>query len=101
MFSTLLFIFFIVLPAISIFAYVSRLTSGIYHWADRQHPTPNYRYETTQTETIYTLHTETRTKTRPISEEENYFGHSPQFEDSREFAELLDSKRFDVRDYLK
>lgn len=101
MLSTVIFLFFIVLPAIAIFAYVSRITSGIYHWADRQHPTPNYRYEMPQTETVYTFHTETRTKTRPISEEEEYFGHPASFEDSREFAELLDSKRFDVRDYLK
>lgn len=100
MLSTVVFLFFIVLPAVAIFAYVSRVTSGIYHWADRQHPQPNYKYpETTVT---YVLETETKTTTRPApSVEERYFGHSEDFEDSREFAELLDSKRFDVKDYLK
>jgi hypothetical protein len=108
MFSALVFIFFIVLPAIAIFAYASRLTSGVYHWADRQHPTPNYQYpvpyheriveETITTTTTRTTHPSTKYDVTP---EEEYLGHSEQFEDSPQFAKILDSKRFDVRDYLK
>jgi hypothetical protein len=101
MFSTLVFLIFIVAPAISIFLYTSRLVSGVYHWADRQHPTPNYLYAEPQETVTYTIKTETHKSVRPITEEENYLGHSSDFEDSQEFAELLDSKRFDVRDYLK
>lgn len=110
MFSALLFILFIVLPAIAIFAYTSRLTSGVYHWADRQHPTPNYDYPVPYHERIVeeTITTTTTRTTRPIVEEEydatpeeEYLGHSEQFEDSPQFAKMLDSKRFDVRDYLK
>ena len=95
MLSTVAFLFFIVLPAIAIFAYVSRVTSGIYHWADRQHPQPNYEYPMYSIETTHTTIHTTQTP------EAQYLGHSEKFEDSREFAELLDSKRFDVRDYLK
>lgn len=102
MLSTIAFLFFIVFPAVAIFAYISRITSGIYHWADRQHPKPNYQYPETVETITYVLETETKTTTRPApSVEERYFGHSEDFEDSREFAALLDSKRFDVKEYLK
>ena len=101
MFSTIVFILFIVLPAIAIFLYVSRLTSGVYHWADRQHPTPNYEYPIPYHERIVEETITTTRTTRTATPEEEYFGHSAQFEDSPQFAELLDSKRFDVREYLK
>lgn len=42
--GALLFIIFIVLPAIAIFSFSSRVTSGVYHWADRQHPQPVHQY---------------------------------------------------------
>lgn len=42
--SVILIMVFIVAPAIVIYTAFSRIGSGIYHWADRQHPEPQYDY---------------------------------------------------------
>lgn len=42
--SAILVMVFIVAPAIVIYSFFSRLGSGVYHWADRQHPEPQYDY---------------------------------------------------------
>ena len=42
--SVILIMVFIVAPAIVIYSSFSRIGSGIYHWADRQHPQPQYDY---------------------------------------------------------
>lgn len=42
--NVILVLVFIVAPAIVIYSAFSRLGSGIYHWADRQHPEPQYDY---------------------------------------------------------
>lgn len=44
-FGAILFLIFIVFPAVAIYSFSSRTVSGVYHWADRQHPNPIHTYE--------------------------------------------------------
>lgn len=48
--GALIFLIFIVFPAVAIFGFTSRVTTGVYHWADKQHPEPIYDYEPQHTE---------------------------------------------------
>ena len=92
--SSLAFIFFILLPAISIFAFISKLTSGIYHWADRQHYDPSPIQISVKTiETVETLQ-------KTSNPEERYLGHKAAWEDSEEYTSWLDKQSFDVRQHL-
>ena len=125
--SALAFIFFIVLPACAIWGFTSKLTSGVYHWADRQHPEPEFYYEETTTTTYAPNITPTqrqaspkpKTKTKkrekrankkvlrhPLARTdrdlmENYLGYDLTYKDSKDFKRFLDTQQFDVRDYLK
>jgi hypothetical protein len=94
--SAILFLLFIVFPAIAIFAFTSRLFSGIYHWADRQHYAPEPI--NVQINTIKTVET-FETRQAPTSLE-SYLGHKPEWEDSEEYRAWLDKQAYDVRQHL-
>lgn len=56
-FTAFILIFFVILPLVAIFSFTSKVTSGIYYWADSQHPKeepPTYPY-VTETEEPYTV----------------------------------------------
>jgi len=109
LFSAFILLFFVILPLVAIFSFTSKVTSGIYYWADSQHPQETYDY------------TEQRafpkTTTPPIKDSplvlkyplaksdknkmEDYLGYSLEYEDSSEFKNFLDNNDFDVREHLK
>jgi len=57
-FTAFILIFFVILPLVAIFSFTSKVTSGIYYWADSQHPKEEepltYHY-VTENEEPYTL----------------------------------------------
>lgn len=58
-FTAFILIFFVILPLVAIFSFTSKVTSGIYYWADSQHPkeeSPTYHY-VTESEEPYTVET--------------------------------------------
>ena len=57
-FTAFILIFFVILPLVAIFSFTSKVTSGIYYWADSQHPKEEepltYHY-VTENEKPYTV----------------------------------------------
>ena len=102
--STILFLVFIVAPAVTIYAFVSRLGSGVYHWADRQHyPQEPIQVHVHTHETIETIERIERIERKSESADnplDSYLGHKTSWEDSEEYKRWLDKQSFDVRNYL-
>lgn len=109
LFSAFILLFFVILPLVAIFSFTSKVTSGIYYWADSQHPEETHVYKKQQAPS---KNTTTLIKDAPLvlnyplaksdkNKMEDYLGYSLEYEDSSEFKEFLDSNHFDVREHLK
>lgn len=109
LFSAFILLFFVILPLVAIFSFTSKVTSGIYYWADSQHPQETIVYEEPH---IPAKTTTTLIKDTPLvlkyplaksdkNKMEDYLGYSLEYEDSNEFKDFLDSNEFDVREHLK
>jgi hypothetical protein len=109
LFSAFILLFFVILPLVAIFSFTSKVTSGIYYWADSQHPQETYDY-TEQRASPKT--TTPLIKDSPLvlkyplaksdkNKMEDYLGYSLEYEDSSEFKNFLDNNDFDVREHLK
>ncbi len=121
LFSAFILLFFVILPLVAIFSFTSKVTSGIYYWADSQHPQETHIYnehQAPQETHIYNEHqAPPKTTITPIKDEplvlkyplaksdknkmEEYLGYSLEYEDSSEFKDFLDNNDFDVREHLK
>ena len=113
LFSAFILLFFVILPLVAIFSFTSKVTSGIYYWADSQHPQEtdipkeqqipstkspiNFSYTPTPAPLVlkYPLAKSDKNKM------EDYLGYSLEYEDSSDFKDFLDNNDFDVRDHLK
>jgi len=99
--GAILFLLFIVFPAIAIFAFSSRTVSGVYHWADRQHyPQEPIQVHVHTHETIETIERIERKSESADTPLDSYLGHKTSWEDSEEYKSWLDKQSFDVRNYL-
>lgn len=90
-FSAILFLIFIVFPAVAIYSFISRTVSGIYHWANKQHPH-------SENKNLEPQESDSRQRDRQVVE--SYLGYGLGYEDSKEYQDLLDSQQFDVRAFL-
>lgn len=98
--SFILFIFLILIPAIAIFSFVSKLTTGIYNWADNQ-PTKVKQKQPVKAKVIKPKPITRKVKTNEKELVTDYLGYPVDLEDSEELKTLLDNKNFDFRNYLK
>ncbi len=109
LFSAFILLFFVILPLVAIFSFTSKVTSGIYYWADSQHPQETHIYNEHQAPpktTITPIKDEPLVLKYPLAKSdknkmEEYLGYSLEYEDSSEFKDFLDNNDFDVREHLK